>query len=228
MKVTRSFCAGFFVQHVALALAVNLSKSVSPNKAFEIARYTHRDGIRPASQPNVRKTMRIVLILLSSFIAGCSFIDRVGNKPYIFPTKDEPYSEIIVNFASDSWFSIYNMDINGCFAGSSVVGSSGETVRIHSDKNVFMALERRSGGSFCKVIFSFTPEQNSKYSFTQGIHIKDKDGISGLFSGPDVYCSVSGQKILPSGKQEQIKLKQMKLHPSGLACLRMRELTPPK
>ena len=172
--------------------------------------------------------MRIALILLSSFIGGCSLIDRIGNKPYIFPAKGEPYSEIIVNFDSDSWFSIFNMDINGCFAGSSVVGSSGETVKIHSNKDVFMALEKHSSGSFCRVIFSFTPEQNAKYNFTQGIHIEDKGGISGFLSGPDVYCSVSGQKTLTSGKKEQIELKQMNLRPSGLACLRMREFTPPK
>lgn len=37
-KLRVAFVQAFFVQHVALVLAVNLSKSVSPNKAFEIAR----------------------------------------------------------------------------------------------------------------------------------------------------------------------------------------------
>lgn len=167
--------------------------------------------------------MRITLILLSTFLGGCSFFDRLGNKPYVFPADGEPYSEIIVNYDNDSWFNIFNMDANGCFAGTSVVGSSGATVKIHSNKDIFMALEKRTSGSFCRVIFSFTPEQNVKYSFTQGILIEETTGVLGFLSGPDIYCSVSGQKILISGKKEPLELKQMNLRPSSLACLRMRE-----
>lgn len=42
-KVARSFGAGFCVQHVAPLLASNLSKSVSPNKALKLARFTRWD-----------------------------------------------------------------------------------------------------------------------------------------------------------------------------------------
>jgi hypothetical protein len=167
--------------------------------------------------------MRIALILLSTLIGGCSLFDRIGNKPYIFPVDGEPYSEVVTYYDTGSWFNIFNMDVNGCFAGSSVLGSSGETVKIHSDKNTFLALEKHSGNSFCRIIYSFTPEQDAKYIFTQGSHIEEKTGISGFLSGPDVYCSVSGQKILTSGIKEPLELKKMNLRPSGLACLRMRE-----
>jgi len=167
--------------------------------------------------------MRIALILLFALISSCTFYDRLGNKPYIYPVNAEPYSEIIVNYDNDSWFNIFNMDANGCFAGTSVVGSSGEAVKIHSNTDTFLALENRSSGSFCRVIFSFIPEQNTKYSFTQGTHVEDKPGISGFLSGPDIYCTVRGEKILTTGKREPLLLKQMNLRPSGLACLRMRE-----
>lgn len=42
-KVARSFCVGFFVQHVAPLLASNPSKSVSPNKALKLACFTRWD-----------------------------------------------------------------------------------------------------------------------------------------------------------------------------------------
>ena len=44
-KVARSFGAGFCVKHVVPVLAINLSKPVSPNKAFKLARYTRWDAL---------------------------------------------------------------------------------------------------------------------------------------------------------------------------------------
>jgi hypothetical protein len=167
--------------------------------------------------------MRFALIILSTLISGCSFYDRLGNKPYTFPADSEPNSEIVVNYDNNSWFNIFNMDKNGCFAGTSVIGQSGETVKIHSNTDTFLSLENRTPGSFCRIIFSFTPEQHTKYNFTQGTHFEDKPGISGFFSGPDIYCTLSGEKILATGKREPLILKKMNLRPSGLACLRMRE-----
>jgi hypothetical protein len=161
--------------------------------------------------------------MLSALLGGCTLFDRIGNKPYIFPIDGEPYSEVIANYNNGSWFNIFNMDANGCFAGSSVLASSGETVKIHSSKDTFIALETHTNSSFCRIIFSFTPEQNAKYTFTQGTQIEEKTGIPGLLSGSDIYCTVSGQRILTSGIKEPLELKQMNLRPSGLACLRMRE-----
>jgi hypothetical protein len=172
--------------------------------------------------------MRIALILFFALIGGCSFFDRLGNKPYIFPTSDEPYSEIIVTYDNGSLFKIFNMDVNGCFAGTSIIGPAGKSIKIHSNTETFMALDMSSSSSFCQVIFSFTPEQDFKYEFTQGTHIEDRSGISGFLSGPDIYCSVSGQKILKTGKKEPLEFKQMNLRPSGLACLRMRETSKSK
>lgn len=167
--------------------------------------------------------MRIALIILSAFLGSCTFYDRLGNKPYIFPKDNEPYSEVIVNFGGGAWFNIFNMDENGCFAGTSSVGSSGETVKIHANRTTYLALENQFSGSFCRIIFSFTPEENSKYIFNQGTRIEEKSGVSGFLSGPDVYCTASGEKVLADGKREPLLLKKMDLRPSGLACLRMKE-----
>lgn len=169
--------------------------------------------------------MRITLIFLSAFLSSCTLYDRLGNKPYIFPTETQPYSEVTVYFSDRTWFDIFNMDANGCFAGTSTFGSSGSSVKIHADTETFMALNRRQGNSYCQVIFSFTPESNARYRFTQGTHVEDIPGIAGVLSGPAIYCTVAGEKILPSGKTEPLALKKMNLRPSGFACLRMREIT---
>lgn len=167
--------------------------------------------------------MRITLIILAALLSSCTFYDRLGNKPYIFPKDNEPSAEVVVNFSGGSWFDIYNMDENGCFAGTSSVGSSGETIKIHANKTTYLSLENQSPGSFCRIFFSFTPEENSKYIFKQGTHIEEKSGVSGFLSGPDVYCTVSGEKVLANGKREPLLLKKMNLRPSGLACLRMKD-----
>lgn len=169
--------------------------------------------------------MRITLIFLSALLSSCTLYDRIGNKPYIFPTEAQPYSEVIVNFSDRSWFDIFNMDANGCFAGTSTLGSSGSSVNIHANTETYMALNRRHGNSYCQVIFSFTPENNARYRFNQGVHVKDVPGIAGVLSGPAIYCTVTGEKILPSGNTEPLTLKKMNLRPSGFACLRMRENT---
>lgn len=168
--------------------------------------------------------MRIALLLLSALLSSCTLYDRLGNKPYLFPTEAEPSAEVTVNFNERSWFDIFNMDANGCFAGTSTLGSSGSSVKIHADTETFMALNRRHGNSFCQVIFSFSPESNARYRFTQGTHVENAPGILGVLSGPAFYCTVTGEKILPSGKTEALTLKKMNLRPSGFACLRMREI----
>lgn len=167
--------------------------------------------------------MRIVLILLSALLSSCALYDRLGNKPYVFPSKSQPYAEVTVNFSDRSWFDIFNMDANGCFAGTSSLGSSGSTEKIHANTETFMALNRRYGNSYCQVIFSFVPESKARYRFTQGARVEDVPGIAGFLSGPAIYCTVTGEKILPSGKTEPLTLKRMNLRPSGFACLRMRE-----
>ena len=165
-------------------------------------------------------TLLSVLILFS----GCSLVERIGNKPYIFPLEDEPASSLMVSYASGSGFVVYNMDENGCFAGTSAIGPSGATVMLHANKELFMAAETRSANSFCSVMFSFTPETDARYVLYQGALLKKATGALGFLSPRDAYCTVSGEKILSTGEKESLVLKKMSLKPSGLACLKMREV----
>ncbi|QEY58784.1 hypothetical protein FXF61_06190 [Pseudomonas sp. C27(2019)] len=168
--------------------------------------------------------MRITSVFLSlALLTGCSLVERVGNKPYVFPVAGEPSAAVAVNYDKSSRFIIYNMDINGCFAGTTSAGPSGSSVDVHSDKPIFMALEQRLAGSYCNIIFSFTPEKNAKYALYQGNHLEKTAGFFGVLAGTDRYCSVSGLKQLNSVEQKQLKLQQMIIRPSGFACLKMRE-----
>lgn len=36
----------------------------------------------------------VLLCFLSAILSSCTFFDRIGNKPYIFPTEAQPYSEV--------------------------------------------------------------------------------------------------------------------------------------
>lgn len=172
--------------------------------------------------------MRTALILPLALIGGCSIIDRIGNKPYAFPSESEPHAKVTVNHYSDSWFNIYNIDSNDCFAGTSSMGQSGKSYRIQANKDAYLALEQRSGNRFCRVIFMFTPEQNMNYIFSQGSLTKKNTGILGAIASPSSYCTVSGEKLLDSGETEPLALKKMKLLPKGLACLKMREVSKAK
>lgn len=165
--------------------------------------------------------MRIALMVLCALLGGCSFMERLGNKPYTFPIEGQPSAEVEVERAGGSRFVVFNMDENGCFAGTSVLGSSGSAVRIHADEDVFMALEERYGNSYCNLIFSFVPEQNAKYVLRAGFLVEKKDGLLGILPSKD-YCTVSGQTILDTGEQVPLVLKKFNLRPSGMACLRMR------
>lgn len=169
--------------------------------------------------------MRVVLISLLALLAGCSVVDRLGNKPYPFPVAEDAFAEVVVHYDKGASFAIYNMDENGCFAGTSALGPSGSVVKIHAEKEAYIALEKRIANSFCQVIFSFIPERNVKYTFTQKNFVQKKVGGLGFFNSSAAYCGVGGEKILESGEKKSLKLKQMLLRPSGLACLRMREKT---
>lgn len=168
--------------------------------------------------------MRIALIFSLALFAGCSTFDRLGNKPYIFPSESDPHALLTVNQHSDSWFNIYNMDSNDCFAGTSSLGASGKTSRLQVNKVAYIALEQRSGNSFCRVIVSFTPEQNMKYTLTQGTLTETSTGLLGAIASPRSYCTVSGGKVLDSGETEPLPLKKMRILPKGFACLKMREV----
>ncbi|NMZ70826.1 hypothetical protein [Pseudomonas peli] len=161
--------------------------------------------------------MRISLMVLFVLLGGCSFMDRLGNKPYTFPTEGQPSAEVEV-VSAVSRFVVFNMDENGCFAGTSVLGAG---ARIHAGENAFMALEERYGNSYCNLIFSFVPEQNAKYVLRAGSFVEKQGGLLGILPGKD-YCTVSGQRVLDSGERVPLDLKQFNLRPSGMACLKMR------
>lgn len=163
-----------------------------------------------------------VLIFSLALLGGCSIIDRIGNKPYSFPSESEPHAEITLHSHEGSWFNIFNIDSNGCFAGTSSIATSGKTVRLHAGKETYISLEKRSAASFCRIIVAFTPEQNSKYIFKQGSMTQQRDGILGAISGPASYCTISGAKLDELSEAEPLAIKKMKLVPNGLACLKMR------
>lgn len=166
--------------------------------------------------------MRVAMVGLCALLSGCSFMDRLGNKPYAFPAEGQPSASIEVDSTSASRFVVFNMDENGCFAGTSVFGLSAATARVHADKAVFMALEERYGGSYCNLIFSFVPKQNAKYALRAGHLVEERDGLLGLLPSND-YCTVSGYSVLDAGGRAPLALKKFNLRPSGLACLKMRE-----
>lgn len=161
--------------------------------------------------------MRIAVVFLFVLLGGCSFMDRLGNKPYTFPAEGQPFAEVEVDNA-DSRFVVFNMDENGCFAGTSGLGAG---ARIHAGENAFMALEERYGNSYCNLIFSFVPEQNAKYVLRAGSFVEKQEGLLGILPSKD-YCTVSGQTVLDSGERVPLELKKFNLRPSGMACLKMR------
>ena len=170
----------------------------------------------------------VALLSVLTLLSGCSLVERIGNKPYVFPHEGEPASSLMVNYAPGSGIAVYNMDENGCFAGTSAIGPSGTTVMVHANKELFMAAETRSANSFCSVMFSFTPETDARYVLYQGIRLEKATGALGFLSPSDVYCTVSGERILSTGGKESPVLKKMNLRPSGLACLKMREVADKK
>lgn len=169
-----------------------------------------------------RVGMRIALIALYVFLSGCSVMERLGNKPYVFPVEGQSSAEIELFSDSVSRFVVFNMDANGCFAGTSVLGNSASKVRLHAEKDVFMALEQRYGNSYCNLIFSFTPENNARYILRGGSLVERRDEMLGALGARSSYCTVSGKTILDTDEQVPLSLKKFTLRPSGLACLRMR------
>lgn len=91
-----------------------------------LVNYLRKNLMRSVALPSV-------LTLLS----GCSLVERIGTNLMCFRTRAKPASSLMVNYAPGSGIAVYNMDENGCFAGTSAIGPSGTTAMVHANKGVF-------------------------------------------------------------------------------------------
>jgi hypothetical protein len=141
----------------------------------------------------MKKPLLIIAIHLSLFLSGCS---NIGVQ-YKQPTEREDSASIS---ASNHVF-IHTFNEKGCYTGKTEIG---ESMKIHTDQEEFFAYEESFLGTYCRILFSFTPEKDSFYKIVAG---KSGSVCSAL------TLKIDGEKSTPV-KTIQHKLK------TGFACIK--------
>ncbi len=134
--------------------------------------------------------IRIIFLILFAFLTACSGVQ------YKQPSESQDSAELYV----DGGIYVNSFRDEGCYSGRTFVEKS---IKLHANKETFLAYETENAYDVCRVMFSFVPEKDMKYQ------------VRGEKAG--IRCGISIEQI---GSHIPVITTQLHLHQTGIACIK--------
>jgi hypothetical protein len=146
------------------------------------------------------------------FLGGCKSVGTQYISP--LPTQSNATLTTRSNLFATSF------DGKGCYSGRTKV-PEGDNFLLQPDQEVVITNEEqisRTGanngfGGFCRIVFSFVPENGAHYTYKVGYVDSVKNALNGI-------CTANLQKNTAEGASEPVAIKYLKMRQRSIACIR--------